>query len=75
MISALPPYRLIETPGDLENLGVRLNQETSVALDLEGDSLYHYREKICLIQIAAGYRMFSCRSFKNFGPFPFGAMP
>ena len=53
MINALPPYRLIETPQDLENLGVRLNQETSVALDLEGDSLYHYREKICLIQIAA----------------------
>ena len=58
MISALPPYRLIETPGDLENLGVRLNQETSVALDLEGDSLYHYREKICLIQIAAGTECF-----------------
>jgi ribonuclease D len=53
MINALPPYRFIETPQDLENLGVRLNQETSVALDLEGDSLYHYREKICLIQIAA----------------------
>ena len=58
MISALPPYRLIETPPDLENLGVRLNQETSVALDLEGDSLYHYREKICLIQIAAGSECF-----------------
>ena len=58
MISALPPYRLIETPGDLENLGVRLNQETSVALDLESDSLYHYREKICLIQIAAGTECF-----------------
>jgi ribonuclease D len=53
MISALPPYRFIETPQDLENLGVRLNQEASVALDLEGDSLYHFREKICLIQIAA----------------------
>jgi len=58
MISALPPYRLIETPQDLENLGARLNQETSVALDLEGDSLYHYREKICLIQIAAGTECF-----------------
>jgi ribonuclease D len=58
MISALPPYRLIETPQDLENLGVRLNQETSVALDLEGDSLYHYREKICLVQIAAGSECF-----------------
>jgi ribonuclease D len=58
MINALPPYRLIETSRDLENLGVRLNQETSVALDLEGDSLYHYREKICLIQIAAGNDFF-----------------
>jgi ribonuclease D len=58
MISALTPYRIIETPQDLENLGGRLNQETSVALDLEGDSLYHYREKICLIQIAAGSECF-----------------
>jgi ribonuclease D len=58
MISALPPYRLIETPQDLENLGARLNQETSVALDLEGDSLYHYHEKICLIQIGAGTECF-----------------
>jgi len=58
MINALPHYRLIETPQDLKNLGVRLNQETSVALDLEGDSLYHYREKICLIQIAAGSECF-----------------
>jgi ribonuclease D len=58
MISALPHYRLIETPQDLENLGERLNQETSVALDLEGDSLYHYREKICLIQISGGSECF-----------------
>jgi len=58
MINALPHYRLIETPQELKNLGVRLNQETSVALDLEGDSLYHYREKICLIQIAAGSECF-----------------
>jgi ribonuclease D len=58
MINALPPYRLVETSQDLEYLGVRLNQETSVALDLEGDSLYHYREKICLIQIAAGSECF-----------------
>ena len=58
MINTLPPHRLIETPQELENLGVRLNQETSVALDLEGDSLYHYREKICLIQIAAGSECF-----------------
>jgi ribonuclease D len=58
MISAMPCYRFLETAQDLENLGARLNQETSVALDLEGDSLYHHREKICLIQIAAGNECF-----------------
>jgi len=58
MISAMPCYRFLETAQDLEKLGARLNQETSVALDLEGDSLYHYREKICLIQIAAGNECF-----------------
>jgi ribonuclease D len=58
MIDVMPCYRLLETAQDLEKLGARLNQETSIALDLEGDSLYHYREKICLIQIAAGNECF-----------------
>ena len=58
MISELPPCRFLETAHDLEQLGARLNQETAIALDLEGDSLYHYREKICLIQIAAGNECF-----------------
>ena len=58
MINAPHPPRLLETADELEQLGARLNEEPSIALDLEGDSLYHYREKICLIQIAAGQDCF-----------------
>ncbi len=40
------------TPGDTENLSDILRNETTVGVDLEADSLFHYREKVCLIQMA-----------------------
>ncbi len=46
-------YRLIETVSDLEQAARLLSAEEIIAVDLEADSLYHYREKVCLIQIAA----------------------
>lgn len=37
----------------LEELAFRLRSEPRVAVDLEADSLYRYRERICLIQISS----------------------
>jgi ribonuclease D len=42
----------VTTPGDTENLSDILSNETTVGVDLEADSLFHYREKVCLIQMA-----------------------
>ena len=64
MISALPPYRLVETSQDLEYLRVRLNQETSVALDLEGDSLVLLPGKNLPHPNCRRVRMFSDRPVK-----------
>lgn len=52
MSSNRSKQEMIDTPEGLENLAERLAGERVLALDLEADSLHHYREKVCLIQIA-----------------------
>ncbi len=46
-------YQLIETPSALENAAEKLANEKVIAVDLESDSMYHFKEKICLMQISA----------------------
>lgn len=46
------PYEWIETPSHLEVVARRLGQAVIIGVDLEADSMYHYFEKVCLIQIA-----------------------
>lgn len=51
-------YQLIETSDDLARaIGVLENQR-AVAVDLEADSMFHFREKVCLIQIATDRHSF-----------------
>lgn len=45
-------YDLIDTPSALERLAAELAQADAVAVDLEADSMFHYRERVCLIQMA-----------------------
>ncbi len=50
--------RLVETASDLFDTVLALRRERLVAVDLEADSMFHFEEKICLIQIStqkAGY--------------------
>jgi ribonuclease D len=47
----LPPYNLISDQNDWLNCLERLRSEPRLAIDLEANSLYAYREQICLIQI------------------------
>jgi len=47
-------YTLINTKADLEKITRDLKKEKSIAVDVEADSMYHFKEKVCLIQIAAG---------------------
>jgi ribonuclease D len=45
-------HDIILTPERLERLVKKLSRETVLAFDLEADSMHHYREKVCLIQVA-----------------------
>jgi ribonuclease D len=44
--------QVIDTAAELEEIARSLEKEKTAAVDLEADSMYHYKEKVCLIQIA-----------------------
>lgn len=44
--------QIIDKAIDLEKMVRSVEKEKVVAVDLEADSMYHYQEKVCLIQIA-----------------------
>ena len=46
-------YKMINTRNGLENFVGTLQNEKAVGVDLEADSMYHFKEKVCLIQMAA----------------------
>ncbi|MHB8837277.1 MAG: ribonuclease D [Candidatus Methylomirabilia bacterium] len=48
----VPPYRLFDRGPDVAAFFAAVRSETVLALDLEADSLHHYPEKICLVQIS-----------------------
>ena len=47
-----PSYRFIRTPAELERFAGRISREKMIAVDLEADSMFHYQEKVCLLQMA-----------------------
>jgi len=51
--AAMPEYRLIQTGAELGRFVERIIGEKIVAVDLEADSMFHFQEKVCLIQMAA----------------------
>jgi ribonuclease D len=44
--------QIIDKTVDLQKMIRSVEKEKAVAVDLEADSMYHYQEKVCLIQIA-----------------------
>jgi len=46
-------YKMINTEDELESFGRAIENETAIGVDLEADSMYHFKEKVCLIQMAA----------------------
>lgn len=48
-----PDYRYITTPEALAQFVAQAADAKMMAVDLEADSMFHYREKVCLLQIAA----------------------
>jgi ribonuclease D len=51
-IQAPIPYKLISTRESYRSMLERLAAAPRLAVDMEADSLYHYFEKVCLIQIS-----------------------
>jgi ribonuclease D len=49
-------YDLVTTPAGLQSLAAELEGETVIGVDLEADSMFHFQEKVCLVQIAAAQR-------------------
>lgn len=47
-----PPYLLVKNRSTLSRIATELKKEKSIGVDLEADSLFHYQEKVCLIQIS-----------------------
>jgi ribonuclease D len=47
-----PTYQYIEAESNLQGLIDRMKRSNRVALDTEADSLHHYFEKVCLIQLS-----------------------
>ncbi len=47
-----PPYTLVTTAESFDAMLERLKPAPRLAIDIEADSLYHYYEKVCLIQIS-----------------------
>ncbi|MBW2205435.1 MAG: HRDC domain-containing protein [Deltaproteobacteria bacterium] len=48
-----PKYSFVENQQDLDKLAVQLEKEPAIGVDLEADSMYHYREKVCLLQVSS----------------------
>lgn len=51
-------FTLIENDADLKNLITALKKERSVAFDLEADSMFRFKERVCLVQVAIPNRIF-----------------
>jgi ribonuclease D len=49
-----PAYSFINTAAGLVSLAAEIAPSQRVALDTEADSLHHYFEKVCLIQLTVG---------------------
>ena len=43
---------ILTTQGEVSELARRLAEQTIIAIDLEADSLHHYRDKVCLLQVS-----------------------
>jgi ribonuclease D len=51
-IQSPPPYTLVATSECFESMLGKLRSAKRLAIDMEADSLYHYFEKVCLLQIS-----------------------
>ena len=51
-----PDYEFVNTPEALADFAHTADRAEIVAVDLEADSMFHFKEKVCLVQMAANGR-------------------
>ena len=51
-------YRIITKSHELEQMAAELENEKAIGVDLESDSMFHYSEKVCLLQISTQTKNF-----------------
>jgi ribonuclease D len=49
---AKPAYKIIAAPRELSELVDELGNARNVAIDMEADSMHHFQERVCLLQVA-----------------------
>ena len=49
-------YEVIDTASGVEAVARSFEKEKAIAVDLEADSMYHFKERVCLIQMATKSR-------------------
>ena len=47
-----PAYLLVKDRSNLGRIAAGLEEKKAIGVDLEADSMFHYQEKVCLIQIS-----------------------
>lgn len=50
----MPLPQILTTTAEIETLAAAFGRCDSLAVDLEADSMHHYQEKVCLLQVTAG---------------------
>jgi len=53
-----PPYEMVEKLPDLRRIAKHLQTGGIIGVDLEADSMFHYQEKVCLVQMASNDQTF-----------------
>ena len=51
-------FEFVDTPSGLTFVIKALEGVDTIAVDLEADSMFHFQEKVCLIQIASSRHLF-----------------
>jgi len=54
----MTPIEMITTPQQLQQAVELFRKEKLLACDLEADSMHHYREQVCLLQVSTGTHNF-----------------
>ena len=54
----MTPIEMITTPQQLQQAAAIFRGQQLLACDLEADSMHHYREQVCLLQISTGTQNF-----------------